>query len=241
MEIRDDELDLYTLQHHGVKDQKWGVTHGPPYPLDKNAARQARKAEKAEQRKKQERAKQLAKARKTRQKNQKAKKKAAEKQAKEEEKNAKKRSKSLKNPNSMFKNRNRYDYTDEEVKNALAKFDWEQRVQNYSTTRLSNTAKKASDIVKLMTTGVGAYNTVAAAYNAWFPDDKQLPQINLNPATKKDDKKNDNQVTKAVENVTSKVSNPPKKSEGDSSASLNALRAVSEAALKKEEEKKKGK
>lgn len=25
------------LQHHGVKGQKWGVRHGPPYPIDRNS------------------------------------------------------------------------------------------------------------------------------------------------------------------------------------------------------------
>lgn len=187
MEILDEEYDQYSLTHHGVKDQKWGVTHGPPYPLDKNAARQARKAEKAKKRKEKERNKRLEKARNTRKKNQEAKKRAKEKTDKEEAKETKKRSKSLKNPGSMFKNRNRYEYTSEEIQNALNKFDWEQKIQNYSATRLANTAKKAKDIVSLMTTGVGAYNTIAATYNDLFSEDVKLPQIQLNP--KKEDKK----------------------------------------------------
>lgn len=29
------------LYHHGVDDQRWGVRHGPPYPLDPNPAKQA--------------------------------------------------------------------------------------------------------------------------------------------------------------------------------------------------------
>lgn len=29
------------LYHHGVDDQKWGVRHGPPYPLDPSPAKQA--------------------------------------------------------------------------------------------------------------------------------------------------------------------------------------------------------
>lgn len=31
------------LSHHGVEGQKWGVQNGPPYPLDKNAQKQAKK------------------------------------------------------------------------------------------------------------------------------------------------------------------------------------------------------
>lgn len=29
------------LYHHGIDDQKWGVRHGPPYPLDPSPAKQA--------------------------------------------------------------------------------------------------------------------------------------------------------------------------------------------------------
>lgn len=241
MEILDEEYDQYSLTHHGVKDQKWGVTHGPPYPLDKNAARQARKAEKAKKRKERERNKRLAKARKTRKKNQIAKKKAA----KEEVKEAKKRSKSLKNPGSMFKNRNRYEYTREEIQNALNKFDWEQKIQNYSTTRLENTSKKAQSIVKIMKSGVGGYNTVAAVYNEWFAEDKELPIINL-PGGDGDGggkkKKGGGGNNNSGGSNNGGKNNPPKKSEGDSSASLALMREVSEAFLnenKKEDEKKK--
>ncbi len=30
------QVGLNTLEHHGIKGQKWGVKNGPPYPLDKN-------------------------------------------------------------------------------------------------------------------------------------------------------------------------------------------------------------
>ena len=30
---------LGSLQHHGVKGQKWGVKNGPPYPIDKSEKR----------------------------------------------------------------------------------------------------------------------------------------------------------------------------------------------------------
>lgn len=40
------------LEHHGIKGQKWGVTHGPPYPLDfdvsKDIKKEAKKREKDE-------------------------------------------------------------------------------------------------------------------------------------------------------------------------------------------------
>lgn len=244
MEIRDDELDLYSLQHHGVKDQKWGVTHGPPYPLDRNAARQARKAaklkakeaRKAEKRKikerlvtydqlnekqkkyidslnkygmswgptrlggrkydpvgldkrmkeqqQKQRARALEKARETKARKKEEARQEAERAAKEQ----KKKEKILKgSPEKVYRNRGMF--TREDIQSTLDRFDWEQKLQTYSANRLSTTANKAASIVKLMTTAVGGYNTVAATYNAWFPDDSQLPQINLNPVAKKDDKK----------------------------------------------------
>lgn len=32
-----DGRDLYVIEHHGIKGQKWGVKHGPPYPLSDKA------------------------------------------------------------------------------------------------------------------------------------------------------------------------------------------------------------
>ena len=33
----------YYLAHHGVQNQHWGVRHGPPYPLDSNTSKQAKR------------------------------------------------------------------------------------------------------------------------------------------------------------------------------------------------------
>lgn len=32
-----DGRDLYVIEHHGIKGQKWGTRHGPPYPLSDKA------------------------------------------------------------------------------------------------------------------------------------------------------------------------------------------------------------
>jgi hypothetical protein len=45
MEVR--RLPESELTHHGEKGQKWGVMHGPPYPLDDNASVQARRKKKS--------------------------------------------------------------------------------------------------------------------------------------------------------------------------------------------------
>lgn len=45
MEVR--RIPNSELSHHGKEGQKWGVMHGPPYPLDKNASVQAKKKKKS--------------------------------------------------------------------------------------------------------------------------------------------------------------------------------------------------
>lgn len=34
------------LAHHGISGQKWGVKHGPPYPLDRNTSSAIKKSSK---------------------------------------------------------------------------------------------------------------------------------------------------------------------------------------------------
>lgn len=45
MEVR--RIPNSELSHHGKDGQKWGVMHGPPYPLDKSATVQAKKKKKS--------------------------------------------------------------------------------------------------------------------------------------------------------------------------------------------------
>lgn len=67
------ELSDY-LEHHGIKGQKWGVEHGPPYPLKTGVSARIKRAAKSarsrvEQNRKQRAARQEAKDAKRRQKN----------------------------------------------------------------------------------------------------------------------------------------------------------------------------
>lgn len=38
------------IYHHGIKNQKWGVRNGPPYPLNRSKDRQVKEYKKAEKR-----------------------------------------------------------------------------------------------------------------------------------------------------------------------------------------------
>ena len=42
-DISHSDLSGLYLAHHGVQNQHWGVRHGPPYPLDSNASKQAKR------------------------------------------------------------------------------------------------------------------------------------------------------------------------------------------------------
>lgn len=194
------------LEHHGVDGQRWGVTHGPPYPLDRNKDRQARKAAKLEKKKQRERAKRLKKARKTRKKNLEAKKKEAakkEKEAKKAENEKKRKEKIYKraSPAKLYRNRQIIN-TKDEIQGVLDRFDWEQKIQQYSKTRLANTADKAKSIVSLMNSAIGGYNSIAGVYNAWFPDEEPLPHINV--GGKSGNKSGDQSGNKSNENKDNK-------------------------------------
>lgn len=47
MEIVVRRLKSDELYHHGVKGQNWGERHGPPYPLDSNSSKQAKRKRRA--------------------------------------------------------------------------------------------------------------------------------------------------------------------------------------------------
>lgn len=179
LEIRDEDWLSYLewqdneLEHYGRLGMKWGQHI---FGKEASERRRKRKSERAAKKKQKQRISNLKKARKARAK----KKKEQANKAKEELKEQKKRLKTLKNPNTLFKNRNNYTYTEDEINTALRKFDWEQKIDNYSTNRLENTKKRVSSMVGILSSGVGGYNTVASIYNSWFPHDTQLPIIKLN-------------------------------------------------------------
>lgn len=179
------EIQTQELEHHGIKNQTWGVRRGPPYPLDRNSQKQAAKKKAAAAKK----------AQKTKKKNAAAKKKAEEKSQKEAkkaeektQKEAKRRAAILADPGKLY--RNRHQFTKEDIESAMARFDWEQKVQQYHMNRTTYAATVVGNYVKLAGNVVNAYNTVAGVYNAWFPDEP-LPVVktNVNQQSGKDNKK----------------------------------------------------
>lgn len=119
-----------------------------------------------------------------------SKKKAEREQKEQEQKEArekKKREEVLRNPGKLKERQ--YDYTEEEVQEALRRFDWDQKLHEYNQKRLKRGADYMSTFVKYMSTGTAMYNLGANAYNAFNKDKKDVPLINVGGGSKDTSKK----------------------------------------------------
>lgn len=193
--IDKEQIDLVVsnfLEHHGIAGQKWGKQHGPPYPLDRSAQKQAKLKAKAKAR--QEREKEKAKKRiaKQQQKNVHAAEKA-EKAAREKmEKEYKQKQKYSKTAESLYKHREMYTY--QEIAEALQKFEWENRIKDYmdkdmirAKNKADTMAKTTESVVKFATAMIDGYNVAVGVTNMLGIDTKpiRIPQY------KKEDKDQD--------------------------------------------------
>lgn len=179
------------LEHHGVKDQTWGVTHGPPYPLNRNKAKQAKlkaKAKARQAREKEKTKKRIAKAQVKAENKARKEAKTAERKAEKLEKNKQKYSKTAE---SLYKHRDMYSY--DEIASALQKFEWENKIKDYmerDMTRAKNQAQSMASttksVVDFATSVIDGYNVAVGAGNSLF--DLDLKPIRI-PQSKKEDKK----------------------------------------------------
>lgn len=161
------------LEHYGVKGMKWGV------------------------RKSYEKAKTLwnsklsdIKKKKTQKKRTNSLKKARKKAAATRKKNAqfkKNRSTILKSPTKLLKNKDRF--TNDEIRDALNRFDLEKRLADASKNQMSIGKTYLDTIWQTMNSGAITYNQVARLYNTFIADDdSRIPYIEL-PDSKKNKKK----------------------------------------------------
>lgn len=176
--IDKNEIDLVVnnfLEHHGIAGQKWGKQHGPPYPLDRNSAKQAKLKEKAKARQAREKErtkKRIAKAEKKEERLAKKKEKDSQRTA---EKTAKKKEKYSKTAESLYKHRDMYSY--QEISDALQKFEWENKIKDYmdkDMTRAKNKAetmaKTTQSVVSFAKSMIDGYNVVVGVSNAMGMD-----------------------------------------------------------------------
>lgn len=161
------------LQHYGVLGMKWGVRRTPE-ELGHPKASSKKKTSNIEKAK-QKTAKQKAT----------LEKKAARKKAAEE----RRRRDILNDPSKLYKHRR--EFSQDEINAALKQFEWERKLQDFSTTRLEAGKRKTQAALGMLTAGLASYDQVARVVNT-FSKDVKLPYLEK-AVKKEDDKKKDKQ------------------------------------------------
>lgn len=179
-----------SLEHYGVKGQRWGVRKERETSGRKRKKRTF--SEKVQARRKKRAAKRVARAKARAEKQQQeAQKKSAKQQAAKE----KKRQAILNNPTSLYKHRR--EFTADEIQAAMKQFEWEKKLSEYSKNDLKNGAEFINTMFSYVNNGINLYNAAARIANS-VSEDSKLPIIKSTGELtgKKDDKdknKNKNQ------------------------------------------------
>lgn len=187
MIVGDDLINNEALEHHGRKGQKWyqhifgkeqshaKYAEGQPSSSKKTKKTfRERMAESAEKRKSEKEAKDKIKAEKQ----------AAKKEAE--------RKKILKNPTQLYKHRDEFTY--DEIKKAMDRFEWEKKLNTYSKEQLNRGAEFIKTLNTYASNGVNLYNTAARIVNSLTGDGTKntLPFIGgVNPDKNKNNSNKD--------------------------------------------------
>lgn len=164
------------LYHHGRKGQQWGVSNGPPYPLNRKGLSYYFKKNKVT--------------------------KEDRKRIKEEEE-AKKRQvyeeELEKNKDNVLRSGKASDIlkyqgrlTNRELQDAVSRLNLEKTLKDYSSKEKQDSLKKMDDLMKTVSTvtkwtndGIKAWNTIANISNSLSGNEKKLPIINTGEGKKK--------------------------------------------------------
>ncbi len=135
------------LYHHGTDGQKWGVMHGPPYPLDKNASVQAKKKKKSlmTKIKDKKKGKMLQKARK------------AKKKEREE------KEKIINSGDAKAVKKIASKLTDEEMSRALSKIQFNDALDSYTSGKKRETMKRGQSYLQTASTTMQTLGNMAQA------------------------------------------------------------------------------
>lgn len=176
------------LYHYGIKGMKWGVRRTP-----EQLGKPQRTKEQLKRDNKRDKA--LAAKKKADEKKKKVEKKEAAKKARFEKHQAKERYLSpkekaeiMKSPTAVMRNRDKF--TNEELKEAIARFDMEKKINDFSVAERQRGKKMVEDIVSLAETSIKGYNTFVRVYNVFNEKGKTLKTIPTKDA--KDDKTSKN-------------------------------------------------
>lgn len=156
------------LEHHGVKGQRWGVIRTPEQLGHKPKAKRKRSAS--------SQSKSIAKSSKKKSSNKIVTISKKDKRRLEEEKKAKE--KSLASPTAMYKNRNKIDFTKEELDEAMKRFERDKKLSEYSRDEISRGQKYWDTAINYGNNAIKTYNMFAKVYNSFYDGD--LPIIKEN-------------------------------------------------------------
>lgn len=211
------------MYHHQRLGAKWGVMHGPPYPLERGEfSKPGKKLKKgnvmdylkSRKRKKQQR-KALEKARETKRQN-------AEKRQTEEE-HAAARDKAFRSGSAEEVMKYKGEFTAAQLQEVINRLNNEQKLSEMSKKDVKTVTDKVDDIVNKIDKvrgwtekGVSAYNTAAKIINA-FSDESDLPIIgtdNKNTRANRDLESKNKQLDNALKKLQNE--NQKLKNEGQS-------------------------
>lgn len=158
--------DLY---HHGRKGQQWGVSNGPPYPLNRKGLSYYFRKNKTT--------------------------KEDQKRIKEEELEKNKET-VLRSGKASDILKYQGKLTNQELQSAVSRLNLEKTLKEYSSKEKQDSLQKMNEIVKTVdtvtnwaNTGIKTWNIIAGTINSVSDSSKKLPIINAGGGSKKDKKK----------------------------------------------------
>lgn len=181
-----DELSNYRdyLEHHGVKGMRWGVRKERERTGD-GSSRSGDKKEKTKSRMTFYQRRKKARVKKQREAAKKKREAAKKKEAAAAKKEAEKRQKILRSPTKLYKHR--YEFSQEDISNALKNFKWEAELQSYSQKQMDQGKKYIDTAFQYANSAINLYNTAARVVNAFDLSDKPWKYIPNTKENKRDD------------------------------------------------------
>lgn len=224
-----DGIDAYTeyIEHYGIqgKSGRYPLGSGDrPYQDDRFASRRAKKAyDKAKVKADKKRAKEKELAAKEK----------AEKEAKEKkaaEKLAENRKTILQDPGKLSKHMNdeEYKFTNEEIKSAMDKFNWQKNLNDLSNAKLNAAKQKMDSILGIGKSAISFYNLAAGVKNS-IDRDSKLPIIKFDKDNREDLDKKAKQEKVDADNAKLRAANLKKAESETKKNEAAAAKDVAEA------------
>lgn len=166
-----------SLEHYGVLGMKWGVRRTPEElgHRTSSSSKNKKRSDIEKAKRNAERAKEkLEKKRLKKERTEALKKAAAEKRRRD----------ILNDPTKLYKYRR--EFSQDEINAALKQFEWERKLQDFSTAKLETGRKKTQAALGILTATLASYDQLARVVNT-FSSDVKLPY--LEKAVKKEDDK----------------------------------------------------